>query len=519
MPEMHFHVRWPDGKEQRCYSPSLVARDHLVVGQSYEVSGFVERSRTLLTIAAERVRAKYGSYCSAALDQLAEIEALAAGYDAGAPVAVTGFELPRSRRSVAVIGGGQAGLAMSYCLKERGIDHFVFEKNRIAHEWRERRWDSFCLVTPNWQCQLPGFPYRGAEPFGFMKKDEIVRYLESYAASFEPPMFEGVAVTGLRPRASGGFELETSLGVCVADQVVVAVGGYHVPSIPRIAERLPADMVQIHSSEYRNAEGLPEGDVLVVGTGQSGCQIAEDLHLAGRRVHLCVGSAPRTARRYRGKDVVEWLDAMGYYRMPVDEHPLQERVRAKANHYVTGRDGGRDIDLRKFAAEGMRLYGRLLAAKGAVLEFAGDLEHNLDQADAVSESIKRTIDKHIEAQNIDAPTEAPYVPVWRPDGSGRALDLAASGVRSIVWSTGFRADYRWIDLPAFDGKGYPSHQRGVSPVDGLHFLGLPWLYTWGSGRFSGVAADASYLANRIEVRLGKAPSTSTASLNELALGS
>ncbi len=420
------------------------------------------------------------------MDQLSEIEAHAARYEPAKNVTVVGFELPRPRRSVAVIGGGQAGLAMSFCLKERGIDHVVFEKNRIGHEWRDRRWDSFCLVTPNWQCQLPGFPYPGSEPFGFMKREEIVGYLEAYAASFQPPIFEGVTVTALRRKAGGAFELDTTLGPCVVDQVVVAVGGYHVASVPRIAERLPADIVQIHSSEYRNAAGLPAGDVMVVGTGQSGCQIAEDLHLAGRRVHLCVGSAPRTARRYRGKDVVEWLDAMGYYRMPVHEHPLQERVRGKANHYVTGRDGGRDIDLRKFATEGMRLYGRLLAATGGQLEFAADLKHNLDQADAVSESIKRTVDKYIDAQRIDAPTESPYVPVWEPDEGGRELDLAREGVRSIVWSTGFRADYRWIELPVFDGKGYPCHQRGVTVVDGLHFLGLPWLYTWGSGRFSGI---------------------------------
>jgi putative flavoprotein involved in K+ transport len=210
---------------------------------------------------------------------------------------------------------------------------------------------------------------------------------------------------------------------------------------------------------------------------------------------------------------------MGYYRMAVHEHPLQERVRAKANHYVTGRDGGRDIDLRKFATQGMRLYGRLIAANGDRLEFAGDLKQNLDQADAVSESIKRTIDKYLEAQNIDAPSEAPYEPVWQPGEGGRELDLAKAAVRTIVWSTGYRADYRWIELPVFDGKGYPCHQRGVSEVSGLHFLGLPWLYTWGSGRFSGVAADASYLASRIEAGLAQAPSTSAASLNELALGS
>ncbi|HEX4449033.1 MAG TPA: MSMEG_0569 family flavin-dependent oxidoreductase [Polyangiaceae bacterium] len=519
MPEMHFVVRWPDGIEQRCYSPSLVVRDHLQVGGSYSVSGFVERSRTLLTIAAERVRAKYGSYCSAAMDQIAEIESSASRYDAEKPVAVVGFELPRPRRAVAVIGGGQAGLSMSYCLKARGIDHFVFEKNRIGHEWRDRRWDTFCLVTPNWQCQLPGYPYKGPEPFGFMKREEIVRYLESYAASFQPPIFEGAAVAGLRRRPGGAFEIETTLGTCVVDQVVVAVGGYHVPSIPRIGERLPADLLQIHSCDYRNPESLPDGDVMVVGTGQSGCQIAEDLHLAGKRVHLCVGSAPRTARRYRGKDVVEWLDAMGYYRMPVHEHPLKERVRGKANHYVTGRDGGRDIDLRKFAREGMQLYGRLLEAKDGVLEFADDLKANLDQADAVSESIKRTIDKYLETNGVDAPSEAPYAAVWEPKEAPRQLDLAKANVRSVVWSTGFRADYRWIELPAFDGKGYPAHQRGVSPVEGLHFLGLPWQYTWGSGRFSGVADDATFLADRIGARLEQAPSLAGSTLNELALGS
>ncbi len=504
MPEMHFLVRFADGHSLKCYSPSLVVRDYLEVGRSYALPAFVERSRAMLTIASERVRAKFGSACSAAMDQLKEIESHAAGYGAETSVTVVGFELPRSRRSVAVIGGGQAGLAMSYCLKQRGIDHAVFERHRLASEWRDRRWDSFCLVTPNWQCALPGFPYPGSDPFGFMKKDEIVSYLEDYAASFEPPLFEGVQVTALRKGAGGTFELETSLGTCVADAVVVATGGYHVPAIPRMAEALGAGVVQLHSCDYRNPQSLPDGDVLVVGSGQSGCQIAEDLHLAGRRVHLSVGSAPRTARRYRGKDVVEWLDAMGHYRLPVHDHPLGERVRANANHYVTGRDGGRDIDLRKFALEGMRLYGRLLRANGGALEFGDDLKRNLDHADEVSESIKRGIDKFIHEHGLEAPTEPPYVPVWQPDGQLRELDLASTNVRSIIWTTGFRSDYRWVDVPVFDGKGYPRHERGVTTAEGLYFLGLPWQYTWGSGRFSGVAQDATYLAERIEARVSHA---------------
>jgi putative flavoprotein involved in K+ transport len=423
------------------------------------------------------------------------------------------------RHTVAVVGGGQAGLSMSYCLKQRGIDHVVLEKHRLGHEWRERRWDSFCLVTPNWQCRLPGFPYPGADPHGFMKKDEIVRYVEAYAASFGPPIREGVTVTALRRGPGGALDLATSGGDIRVSHVVVATGGYHLPKIPRFAERLPESIHQIHAAEYKNPAALPPGDVLVVGTGQSGCQIAEDLHLAGRRVHLCVGGAPRTARRYRGKDVVEWLDDLGYYAMPVHEHPLKERVRAKANHYVTGRDGGRDIDLRKFAAEGMQLYGRLLGVRGSVLELAGDLAQSLDQADKVAESIKDTIDKMIADRRIDAPTEPRYVPVWRPTEETRALDLSRVDVGAVIWCIGFGADYRWIELPVFDGKGYPSHERGVTAAAGLYFLGLPWLYTWGSGRFSGVGADAEHLAGHIEARLAKKAPRAELALNELALGS
>jgi putative flavoprotein involved in K+ transport len=421
---------------------------------------------------------------------------------------------------VIIIGGGQAGLSMSWLLKRRGVAHVVIEKRRVAEAWRTKRWDSFCLVTPNWQCQLPGFHYAGPAPDGFMKKEEIVQYIEDFVRSFDPPLRQGVAVQKLRRHETGAFELSTDMGDLLADQIVVATGGYHIPVIPRIGERLPSEIAQLHSSEYRNPESLPEGAALVVGTGQSGCQIAEDLHLAGRKVHLCVGGAPRTARRYRGKDVVAWLDEMGYYRMPIHEHPQKDRVRAKANHYVTGRDGGRDIDLRKFALEGMKLYGRLKEIEGATLRFAPDLKQNLDQADSVAESIKATIDKYIAGKGIDAPVEAPYQPLWQPDCEPAELDCREANIRSVIWSTGYRTDYTWIELPVFDGKGYPAHERGVTPLPGLYFLGLPWQYTWGSGRFSGVAADAEFLAGQIEVRAAASPAPEAdASLNELALGS
>jgi putative flavoprotein involved in K+ transport len=420
---------------------------------------------------------------------------------------------------VIVIGGGQAGLSASWCLTQRGISHLVLEKHRVGHEWRTHRWDSFCLVTPNWQCQLPGFPYQGDDPYGFMRKGEIVEYVESYARSFGPPLREGVAVTGLRRLESGLFEVRTDTGLHTATQVIVAAGGYQIPVVPRAAERIPDHILQIHSADYRSASVLPEGDVLVVGSGQSGCQIAEDLHLAGRRVHLATGSAPRSPRMYRGKDVVEWLHLMGYYDMPIHEHPLKERVRQKANHYLTGRDGGREIDLRQFATEGMQLYGRFDGVRNGRVLFRPDLRHNLDQADAVSESIKATIDKWIAKQAVEAPVEPPYVPAWAPDAEPVDLDLEASNVRTVIWCIGFRTDFRWIEVPVFDGSGYPVHARGVTTAPGLYFLGLPWLYTWGSGRFSGIARDAQFVVEQIDARLQTTRASTPAAVNELALGS
>jgi putative flavoprotein involved in K+ transport len=400
-------------------------------------------------------------------------------------------------RSVVVIGGGQAGLSMSYCLVYRGIDHVVLEKEHVGYEWAERRWDTFCLVTPNWQCQLPGFNYRGGDPNGFMLRDEIVAYLRAYAASFGPPLLEGVTATRLRQNAGGGFTVQTSAGTLTTDQVVLATGPYQVPLRPRLADRLPDEIVQLHSSDYRQPGQLPPGGVLVIGTGQSGCQIAEDLHLAGREVHLAVGSAPRVARTYRGRDVVAWLEDLGYYRKGIEEFDDADTVRFRANHYVTGRDGGHDIDLRQFALEGMRLYGRLTDARGGRLSFENDLAKNLDAADAVSEGIKDSIDSYIAAARIDTPFETRYRPVWLPEEEPADLDLASAGVTSVVWSTGFGRDHRWIDVPVFDGRGYPTHNRGVTSCPGLYFLGLPWQHTWGSGRFCGVGNDARWLADQI----------------------
>lgn len=378
----------------------------------------------------------------------------------------------------------------------------MFEKHTAAHTWATQRWDTFCLVTPNWQCDLPGHRYDGPDPDGFMRKDEIVAYLEAFVAKVRPPIREGVAVTRVARRDDGLFAVQTSEGDYTADEIVVASGGYHTPIIPRLAERLPPAITQIHSNAYRNPAQLPDGAVLVVGSGQSGAQIAEDLHLAGRQVHLAVGDAPRCARFYRGRDVVAWLADMGYYEKTVDDHPLRDGVRDNTNHYVTGRDGGRDIDLRRFALEGMALHGVLDDYVDGALRFRDNLRRSLDQADRTYNGINAAIDAYIAEAGIAAPVQAPYSPVWEPGEPVTALPLEGSGITSIVWCIGFAPDFRWLDASVFNGAGRPKHRRGVTQEAGISFVGLPWLNTWGSGRFGAVGRDAEYIVQVIQARLG-----------------
>jgi putative flavoprotein involved in K+ transport len=341
---------------------------------------------------------------------------------------------------VAIVGGGQAGLSMSWHLTARGVEHVVLERSRAFHAWHEERWDAFTLVTPNFQCRLPEHPYRGAEPEGFMVKEDILDYLDGFLRALDPPLHEGVAVTRLAG-GGDGFELETTAGTVAAEQVVLAVGGYHTPWVPPAARSgIPPDVVQLHSNAYRNPDALPEGAVLVVGTGQSGAQIAEDLHLAARLVHLCVGGAPRCARTYRGRDVVAWLEDMGHYDLPIDEHPEGTAARKEANHYVTGRDGGRDLDLRAFARQGMRLHGQLAGVDDGVATFAGDLGRRLDDADATYNRINAGIDRWIASQGLHTDAgPSVYEPVWEPPaGRPAPLDLADAGIGAVVWCTGFR---------------------------------------------------------------------------------
>ncbi|RZL89516.1 MAG: FAD-dependent oxidoreductase, partial [Variovorax sp.] len=313
----------------------------------------------------------------------------------------------------------------------------------------------------------PGHPYAGPEPHGFMRKPEILAYLDGFKARVNAPLREGVAVERVQPlpvSQGGGFIVTAADTEYRAAHVVVASGGYHQPIIPRLAERLPAQVKQLHSADYRNPAQLPPGKVLVVGSGQSGAQIAEDLHLAGREVVLAVGEAPRCARFYRGRDVVDWLADMGYYDMPVTQHPLREGVRDNTNHYVTGRDGGRDIDLRRFASEGMQLYGVLEGLDGDVLRFKPGLKAALDQADKTYNGINASIDRFIAERGLTAPPASVYKPVWAPGEERTSLPLGGSSIGAVIWCTGFAPDFRWLEAPVFNGRGHPVHERGVTQV-------------------------------------------------------
>jgi putative flavoprotein involved in K+ transport len=405
---------------------------------------------------------------------------------------------------VVTIGGGQAGLALSYYLTQQGRTYVVLERGRVAETWRGQRWDSFTLVTPNWMTQLPGFPYEGEDPDGFLPHDEIVITLERYARSFHAPLHCGVQATAVRLRPErDGYLVETSDGAFEAANVVLATGGFPVPRLPRASAAIPVNIMQLHSSQYRKPQRLPSGAVLVVGSGQSGSQIAEELHQSGRQVYLCVSRCGRSPRRYRGKDVMWWVNQMGGYDRTVDSLP-SPAGRFACHLDLSGKDGGHAINLRQLASEGVVLLGRLQEVHGNRVILAPDLEENLARADALAAQLTHAIDDYVlrtgmavpEESMIDDPTSK-WVPPAEPIPE---VDLYAAGISTVIWATGFRLDFGWVHVPVFDAAGAPLHQRGVTSSPGLYFLGLPWLYKEKSALLFGIGEDAAFLASAIAAR-------------------
>jgi len=405
-----------------------------------------------------------------------------------------------------VIGGGQAGLSTSHWLGRAGIDHLVLERRReLGGSWYDR-WDSFHLVAPNFTLLLPGMPYAGPDPDAFMARDGVIEYVKAYGAFCRAPVRLGCAVQRLTA-AGGRFEAHASDGVTfTADNVVLATGPYQKPKLPPAAGMLAPHIQQLHSNEYRRPSQLPEGGALVVGSGQSGAQIAEELHGAGRDVHLAVSMCPSVPRRYRGRDVIWWLlqsfrhaDEVGLHFPTVADLPTPA-ARFECNPHVSGKDGGHDIDLRRFARQGIHLYGRLEAVDGTgtSVHFTDDLGERLSFADRrFDEEFRPLFDGYIAAAGIDAPPDDRPPPDDFTPASVTELDLDRAGVRTVIWATGYRLDFSWVDLPVFDEWGYPRHVRGVTEFPGLYAVGLPWLFSEPSSVFAGVGADAAHVVEHI----------------------
>jgi putative flavoprotein involved in K+ transport len=409
---------------------------------------------------------------------------------------------------VVVVGGGQAGLALSYYLTAQGRSHLVLEQGRIAESWRSKRWDSLRLIAPNWSLRLPGFEYDGDDPDGFMGKDEVVARLETYARSFAAPVREGVRVTAIeRGPADPHFLVRTKGDSYRASQVVLATGALQQPRVPACAARVPANVTQVVAPAYRNPQSLPPGAVLVVGSGETGCQIAEELVRAGRRVFLAGGRSWWEPRRYRGRDIAAWMRLAGWFERSVDELPPGVRT-GQSNPQLTGGDGGHDISDHTLAREGVRLLGRLQDVRDGRAVFAADLAANLAWGDEQARSWLQVIDDLIAQQGLEAPLEDWPDDLLTSGGSSHEapteLDLADAGISTVVWAMGYRPDLEWVGLPFLDTDGYPIQRRGVTRVPGLYILGLDWLHTARSGLFTGVGEDAAYLAAQIAERASAA---------------
>ena len=406
-----------------------------------------------------------------------------------------------------VIGAGQAGLAMSRCLSLRSVDHVVLERGEVANTWKTERWDSLRLLTPNWQSRLPGFSYEGNEPDGFMTMPELISFLERYAAVVTAPVQTGTTVTELRP-TSNGYVITTDQGTWSAPTVVVATGACNVAALPPFVSEVPADIDMVTAGMYRNPDKLADGRVLVVGASATGIQLADEIHRSGREVTVAVGAHVRAPRTYRGLDIQRWMNDIGM----LDEH-YQEvddiaRLRRLPSLQIVGTPARTTLDLNALTSIGVRLVGRLAGISEGRAQFSGSLRNACALADLKLGRLLDTIDEWATEHGLDAQLE----PAWRPpptiveDSPRLGIDLTGGDIRTIVWATGFRPDYRWLDVPVLDRKGLIRHDGGVvvdSP--GMYLMGMPFLRRRKSTLIDGVGADAqdltahlaSYLHGRV----------------------
>jgi len=397
-----------------------------------------------------------------------------------------------------IIGGGQGGLATSYYLKQQGREHLMLEQSdQPGSAWRDGRWDSFTLVTPNRMFHLPGAEYTGDQPGGFLGRDEVVEIFSRYADKFGLPLRTHARVSAVEASPSGGFLVRTQDITYQANNVVVATGLFQTPKVPAFADRISSSITQLHSAAYRNPNQLPEGGVLVVGSSQSGCQIAQEIHKSGRSVYLCVSCAGRIPRSYRGKDIMAWSELLGISERTVDMLP-SPKAKFAANPHMAGKTDGGSINLHQFARDGIQLLGRLQDVRNGKAVLAPDLHDNLAKVDKFEADMLHNIDTYIEKAGLDQPAEqvAQIKDGYALELIGE-LDLEVRGIRSVIWAIGYTFDFGMVKFPVFDEDGYPIQKRGLTKQPGLYFVGLPWLHKQKSGLLAGVAEDAAHIAHSI----------------------
>ena len=396
-----------------------------------------------------------------------------------------------------IVGGGQAGLSLSYYLSQERHEHLVLDAaDRPASAWRNDRWDSFCLVTPNWTFSIPGAEYDGDDPHGFMLKDEIVSRFERYVERNNLPVRYGERVLSVSPNERG-YTVETGQGLWHAQNVVIATGLYQKPKIPSFGARLSSRILQLPSGKYRNPEALPPGAVLVVGSGQSGCQIAEELYQAGRKVYLCLGSAGRAPRRYRGKDIVEWLLLTGFIERTVENLP-SPRARFAALPQVSGKNGGHTLNVHQFYRDGVTLLGRLEGTQEELIRLAPGLQECLARVDEFEANVLKMVDKYIAKKGLGAPPETlPRLSDGYAASEILELDLKEAGISTVIWAMGYAYDYSLVRLPVTDEFGFPITKGGVTRYPGLYFAGMPWLDIQKTGVLHGVKEHTRSIAAHI----------------------
>lgn len=407
--------------------------------------------------------------------------------------------MPEETIDTLVVGAGQAGIALSEHLGQLGVPHLVLEKNRVAEAWRSGRWDALVTNGPVWHDRFPNLEFKDCAPDAFVTKDAVADYLQDYATMVNAPIRTGVEVLQAdRLSGKAGFRVQTSDGVIIAQRIVAATGAFQHPVIPPIVPDL-ADTTQIHSFHYKNPAQLADGAILVVGAGSSGAQIADELNRAGRKVFLSVGPHDRPPRRYRGRDFVWWLGVLGLWDLAAPKSGMEHVTIA-----VSGAYGGHTMDFRRLGAEGVTLLGMTDSFADGTLAFRDDLQANVARGDANYTAMLDAADAYVARTGINLP-EDPDARALLPDPASladpiRSLDLAAEGITTIIWATGFRQDFNWMKFDAFDDKGAPIHQRGVSVEPGIYFLGLPWQSRRGSTFLWGVWHDAKHIADQIAIQ-------------------